>query len=286
MRDAHRAQIARRSRRRRSHRPVPAAARARTRRHGRRLAGRARRRRLRSARSRSSCRALHAGCAATSRCASRASATSWRGSSIRTSRASTTPASPTTDCPTWRWSTSTARRSSTYCDARGSTCAARLALFAQVLDAVQYAHANLVVHRDLKPSNILVTARRRRCGCSTSASPSCSATTTPRAARPQLTQLGGRALTPDYASPEQIQGEPLTIATDVYSLGVVLYELLAGQRPYQLQAAVGGAARAGDRRRSSRHARAARSTPRRPERARRARGGWRAHCAATSTRSC
>ena len=98
---------------------------------------------------------------------------------------------------------------------------------------MQFAHANLVIHRDLKPSNILVTPTAR-CGCSTSASPSCWPTMT-RAHETQLTQLSGRALTPDYASPEQIHGEALTIATDVYSLGVVLYELLAGQRPYRLQ---------------------------------------------------
>jgi serine/threonine protein kinase len=120
-----------------------------------------------------------------------------------------------------------------YCDAQCADIAARLRLFLQVLDAVQYAHANLVVHRDLKPSNILVAAdgqaRLLDFGIAKLLAQD------ERADETQLTQLSGRALTPDYASPEQIKGETLTIATDVYSLGVVLYELLAGHRPYKLK---------------------------------------------------
>jgi serine/threonine protein kinase/tetratricopeptide (TPR) repeat protein len=120
-----------------------------------------------------------------------------------------------------------------YCDAYSLDIAARLRLFRQVLEAVQYAHANLVVHRDLKPSNILVTAdgqaRLLDFGIAKLLAQDETAQET------QLTQLGGRALTPDYASPEQIKGEMLTIATDVYSLGVVLYELLTGHRPYRLK---------------------------------------------------
>jgi eukaryotic-like serine/threonine-protein kinase len=121
----------------------------------------------------------------------------------------------------------------TWCDEHRLDVPARIALFAQVLDAVQFAHANLVVHRDLKPSNLLVTeeaqVRLLDFGIAKLLSDGRSAHES------QLTQLAGRALTPDYASPEQIKGEPLTIATDVYSLGVVLYELLAGQSPYQLR---------------------------------------------------
>jgi serine/threonine-protein kinase len=120
----------------------------------------------------------------------------------------------------------------TYCDARRLPLRSRIELMLQVLSAVQHAHRNLVIHRDLKPSNILVTpdgqvslldfgiAKLMRDG---------------EAKETELTQLAGRALTPEYASPEQIAGAPITTASDVYSLGVVLYELLCGTRPYALK---------------------------------------------------
>jgi serine/threonine-protein kinase len=112
-----------------------------------------------------------------------------------------------------------------WCDRQGLDTAARLRLMAKVCRAVDYAHRNLVVHRDLKPSNILVDAR----------------------GEPQLldfgiaklveggvglTRSGHRVLTPSHASPEQITGGPVTTATDIYALGVLLYELLAGRAPY------------------------------------------------------
>jgi serine/threonine-protein kinase len=122
----------------------------------------------------------------------------------------------------------------TYCDAQCLNIEGRLRLFAQVLDAVQYAHANLVIHRDLKPSNILVTASGRVQLLDFGIA-KLLADVDEAARETQLTQISGRALTLDYASPEQIKGEALTIATDVYSLGVVLYELLAGERPYRLR---------------------------------------------------
>ncbi len=119
-----------------------------------------------------------------------------------------------------------------YCDALRLDVPARLRLFAQALDAVQFAHTNLVIHRDLKPSNILVTAegqlRLLDFGIAKLLADD------ELAHESKLTQLSGRALTPDYASPEQIRGQPLTTGTDVYSLGVVLFELLAGGRPYRL----------------------------------------------------
>lgn len=107
---------------------------------------------------------------------------------------------------------------------------ARLELILQVCDAVQQAHRNLVVHRDLKPSNILVTqdgeAKLVDFGIARVLDPLAE----PGAAR--LTRPGVRALTPEYASPEQIRGETVTTASDVYGLGVVLYELLTGTLPY------------------------------------------------------
>jgi non-specific serine/threonine protein kinase/serine/threonine-protein kinase len=118
-----------------------------------------------------------------------------------------------------------------YCDARRLPIAERLRLFQRVCAAVQFAHQRLVVHRDLKPSNILVT----------------------REGEPRLLDFGiakllttqgtdedgeatatfFRIMTPEYASPEQIRGERVTTVSDVYSLGVILYELLSGRRPYR-----------------------------------------------------
>ena len=119
-----------------------------------------------------------------------------------------------------------------YCRSRRLDVHARLHLFLQVADAVSYAHAKLIIHRDLKPANILVTSRHEvrllDFGVAKLLDEG-------EARATRLTELSGRALTPDYASPEQILGQPLTIATDVYSLGVVLYELLAGARPYRLK---------------------------------------------------
>jgi tetratricopeptide (TPR) repeat protein/tRNA A-37 threonylcarbamoyl transferase component Bud32 len=120
-----------------------------------------------------------------------------------------------------------------YCQSLGLSIPAKLRLFRQICDAVQYAHQKLIVHRDLKPGNILVT----------------------REGLPKLldfgiaklllgpellgdaavyTRTGLAVMTPDYASPEQIRGEPVSTATDIYSLGAVLYELLTGQRPHML----------------------------------------------------
>jgi eukaryotic-like serine/threonine-protein kinase len=117
-----------------------------------------------------------------------------------------------------------------HCDSRRLPVSERLRLFIQIVAAVQYAHAQLVVHRDLKPSNILVTADSRIAlldfGIAKliAEDPMVSA---------QLTQLAGPAFTPSYASPEQISGKPLSTASDIYSLGVVLYELLTGVLPYR-----------------------------------------------------
>ena len=125
-----------------------------------------------------------------------------------------------------------------YCDRRGLTVRARLELFRKVCAAVQYAHQNLVVHRDLKPGNILITP----------------------AGDPKLLDFGiarimaedsdaasDRTLVPmmtlQYASPEQVRGDPITTSTDIYSLGVLLYVLLTGGRPYEARATTPQAAR-------------------------------------------
>jgi WD40 repeat protein/tRNA A-37 threonylcarbamoyl transferase component Bud32 len=119
-----------------------------------------------------------------------------------------------------------------YCDERRVAIRERLELFRQVLSAVQYAHAHLVIHRDLKPANILVTEEGQVQLLDFGIA---KLLTEGEAKETELTQLGGRALTPDYAAPEQIAGMPVTIAADVYALGVMLYELLTGERPYKLK---------------------------------------------------
>ncbi len=119
-----------------------------------------------------------------------------------------------------------------YCDALRLPVRERLELLRQVLSAVQYAHAHLVIHRDLKPSNILVTQDGHIHLLDFGIA---KLLTEGEAKETELTRLGGRALTPDYAAPEQIAGAPITTAADVYALGVMLYELLTGERPYKLK---------------------------------------------------
>jgi serine/threonine-protein kinase len=117
-----------------------------------------------------------------------------------------------------------------HCRQRNLSLTARLELFRAVCEAVQHAHRHAIIHRDLKPSNILVTAdggvklldfgiAKQLEGAGTLAEP---------------TQTAFRAMTPAYAAPEQVRGEPVGVHTDVYALGVILYELLAGALPFDL----------------------------------------------------
>ena len=120
-----------------------------------------------------------------------------------------------------------------YSEARSLGVRARLGLFRAACEAVQYAHQNLVIHRDLKPGNILVTTSGRPklldFGIAKILNPD------PTYEAAEQTMTVSRVLTPEYASPEQSRGGVVTTASDVYALGVLLFELLTGRRPYRLR---------------------------------------------------
>ena len=120
----------------------------------------------------------------------------------------------------------------TYCDRQRLSVEERLLLFRDVCAAVHHAHQNLVIHRDIKPSNILVTSDRRvkllDFGIAKLLNPTLGSVDQP------YTQAEWRVMTPEYASPEQVRGESLTTASDVYALGVLLYELLSGRPAHRL----------------------------------------------------
>jgi serine/threonine-protein kinase len=124
-----------------------------------------------------------------------------------------------------------------YCRSRQLSINDKLKLFRKVCSAVQHAHQKLIVHRDLKPGNILIApSADGKSGEPRLLDFGIAKLLSPDAGRPHArTETALRMMTPEYASPEQARGEPVATTTDVYSLGVVLYELLAGRRPHEFR---------------------------------------------------
>jgi len=121
-----------------------------------------------------------------------------------------------------------------YCDDRQLSLEERIELFGDVIEAVQHAHQNLIVHRDLKPTNILVTEDGTVKLLDFGIAKVLEASAHRDRVNAPATRTGMHLMTPEYAAPEQVKGETVTTSTDVYALGILLYELLTGHRPYKI----------------------------------------------------